>query len=144
VPADDPAVALRFDVTVDGVDIGSFTACEGLTAEFEMVEIAEGGQNTYVHRVPGRMKFSPVKLTRPLDSRSDGKSGGLAKWFSQQRDRVSRSTAAIKAVDGRGRKIAQWNLIDVFPTRWTGPSLSIDGNSVPKETLELAHNGFMS
>lgn len=140
---DDPAVALRFDVTIDGVEIGSFTACEGLTAEYEMVEYVEGGQNGYVHRVPGRMKYSPVKLTRPLDSRSDGKASGLAKWFSEQKDAVRRSTGAIKAVDGRGRNIAQWNLLDVFPTRWTGPSLSIDGNSVPKETLELVHNGFM-
>ena len=141
---DDPAVTLRFDVTIDGVEIGSFTACEGLTAEYEMVEYMEGGQNGYVHRVPGRTKYSPVKLTRPLDSRSDGKSGGLAKWFSAQKDSVTRHTGAIKAVDGRGRKIAQWNLLDVFPTRWTGPSLSIDGNSVPKETLELVHNGFMN
>jgi phage tail-like protein len=139
----DPAVVLRFDVTVDGVDIGSFTACEGLSAEYEMLEYVEGGQNTYVHRIPGRLKYAPIKLTRPLDARSDAGAGGLAHWFSEQKRSVTRKTAAIMAIDGRGQKIAQWNLIDVYPTRWTGPSLSIEGNSVAKETLELTHNGFM-
>jgi phage tail-like protein len=142
--AADPAVGLRFDVTVDGVDIGSFTACEGLAAEYEMFEYLEGGQNDFVHRVPGRLKYTPVKLTRPLDARSDAAGGGLASWFSKQRAGVTRQTAAITAIDGRGQKIARWNLVDVYPMRWTGPSLSIDGNSVPKETLELAHNGFMA
>src|SRR5918995_7485731 len=135
--SDDPATALRFDVTVDGVEIGSFTACDGLSAEYEMFEYIEGGQNGFVHRMPVRLKYGPVKLTRPLDARSDTASGGLAKWFSDQKTSVARHTAAIKAVDAKGQKIAQWNLVGVYPMRWTGPALSIDGNSVPKETLEL-------
>jgi phage tail-like protein len=141
--ADDPATGLRFEVTVDGVDIGSFTACDGLGAEYEVFEYQEGGENGYVHRIPGRLKFTPIKLTRPLDARSGAASGGLATWFSELKTSVSRKTASIKAVDGRGSQIAQWNLVDVYPSRWTGPSLAADGNNVPKETLELAHHGFM-
>ena len=141
--ADDPAVGLRFNVTVDGVDIGSFTACEGLSAEYEIFEYVEGGENGFVHRIPGRLKYAPIKLTRPVDARSDAAAGGLATWFSKQKMSVSRKTASITAVDGKGQSIAQWNLVDVYPMRWTGPALSIEGNSVPKETLELAHNGFM-
>jgi phage tail-like protein len=143
VAADDPAVGLRFNVTVDGVDIGSFTACEGLSAEYEIFEYVEGGENGFVHRIPGRLKYAPIKLTRPVDARSDAAAGGLATWFSKQKMSVSRKTASITAVDGKGQAIAQWNLVDVYPMRWTGPALSIEGNSVPKETLELAHNGFM-
>lgn len=141
--ADDPATSLRFNVTVDHVDMGAFTACEGLSAEYEMFEYVEGGQNGFVHRLPVRMKYAPIKLTRPVDARSDGGTTGLAAWFSQQKSSVSRKTASITAVDGRGNKIAQWNLVDVYPTKWTGPSLSIEGNAIPKETLELAHNGFV-
>jgi phage tail-like protein len=141
--ADDPATSLRFNVTVDHVDIGSFTACEGLAAEYETTEYMEGGQNGYVHRLPVRMKYAPVKLTRPIDARSDGGTGGLAAWFSQQKRAVTRKTASITAVDGRGKKIAQWNLVDAYPVKWTGPSLTIDGNAIPKESLELAHNGFI-
>jgi phage tail-like protein len=144
MPAD-PATGLRFEVTVDGVDIGSFSACEGLSAEYEVFEYQEGGQNTFVHRIPGRRKYASIKLTRPVDSLSGGGgSGGLAGWFSQLGTPVKRKTASITALDATGKQIAQWNLVDVYPSRWTGPSLAADANSVPKETLELAHNGFIA
>jgi phage tail-like protein len=140
----DPGTGLRFEVSFDaGVEIGSFTACEGLGAEYEVFEYQEGGENGYVHRLPGRLKFPPIKLTRPLDKKSRFDSGGLAAWFSQLKNQVTRRTAVISARDARGNVIAQWNLIDVYPSRWTGPSLSSDGNTVPKETLELVHNGFI-
>jgi phage tail-like protein len=141
----DPATGLRFEVSFgEGIDLGSFTACEGLGAEYEVFEYQEGGENGYVHRIPGRLKFAPIKLTRPVDAKSGpSASGGLAAWFSQLKNEVTRRTAAITARDAKGNVIAQWNLVDVYPSRWTGPSLSADGNNVPKETLELAHNGFI-
>jgi phage tail-like protein len=141
--ADDPATALRFEVKVDGVDIGYFTGCEGLGAEYEVFEYQEGGENAYIHRIPGRLKYTPIKLTRPVDSKSGGASGSLAAWFTQMKTSVERKTASITALDARGNQIAQWNLVDVYPSRWTGPSLTVDGNSIPKESLELAHHGFI-
>lgn len=140
----DPATAWRFDVKIDGEDVGSFTACDGLSAEYDVFEYHEGGENRYVHRLPGRLKYPNIKLTRPVDAKSDStSSAGLAAWFSRLKDSVTRRTASITAYDARGRKIAQWNLVGVYPARWTGPSFAADGNTVPKETLELAHNGFI-
>ena len=135
----DPATGIRFEVKIDGVDIGSFTGCEGLGAEYEVFEYQEGGQNAYVHRLPGRLKYSTVRLTRPVDEGS----GRLAAWFSSCQESVQRRTASIVAFDAQGHQIAQWNLGGLYPARWTGPSFSSDGNAVVKETLELAHNGFL-
>jgi phage tail-like protein len=143
---DDPVAGLHFEVTVDGVNIGSFTGCEGLGAEYEVFEYQEGGENGYVHRIPGRLKFTPIKLTRPVDALSVRSAKGppsLAAWFSEQSRAVHRTTASITALDARRNKVAQWQLVGVYPSRWTGPSLAADGNTVPKETLELAHNGFI-
>lgn len=135
----DPATGIRFEVRIDGVDLGSFTACEGLGAEYEVFEYQEGGQNAYVHRLPGRLKYSTVRLTRPVDESS----GRLAAWFSSFQQSVKRHTASISAFDGQGNQIAQWNLGGLYPARWTGPGFSAEGNAVAKETLELAHNGFL-
>jgi phage tail-like protein len=135
----DPATGLRFEVKIDGVEIGSFTACEGLGAEYEIFEYQEGGQNAYVHRLPGRLTYSTIKLTRPVDETS----GQLAAWFSGLQQSVSRHTASITAFDLAGKQLAQWNLSDLYPARWSGPTFSADGNAVAKETLELAHNGFL-
>jgi phage tail-like protein len=135
----DPALQLRFEVLIDGIPIGAFTGCDGLAAEYDVVEYEEGGENSFVHRIPGRLKFQPVKLTRPVDHDS----GLLAAWFSSLRATVRRQTASITAYDGNRSKIAQWNLVGVFPTRWTGPTFSSDGSGIATETLELAHNGFL-
>ena len=135
-----PAITLRFDVRVDGVDLGSFTSCDGLTAEYEVFEYEEGGLNGYVHRLPGRLKFQNIKLTRPIDE----KSTQLASWFSRMQQQVTRSTATIIAYDSYGTMISQWSLADVYPARWTGPTLSAEGTEIAKETLELAHNGFLA
>lgn len=135
----DPATGLRFEVKIDDVEIGSFTGCEGLGAEYEVFEYQEGGQNAYVHRLPGRLKYSTIRLTRPVDENS----GQLAAWFSALQQSVRRHTASITAFDAQRNQIAQWNLAGLYPARWTGPSFSSDGNSVAKETLELAHNGFL-
>jgi phage tail-like protein len=135
----EPATGIRFEVKIDGVDIGSFTGCAGLGAEYEIFEYQEGGQNAYVHRLPGRLKYSPVTLTRPIDE----KSGELAAWFASFRDSVKPVTGCITAFDPQQRPIAQWNLTGLYPSRWTGPGFSSDGNSVVKETLELSHNGFL-
>jgi phage tail-like protein len=135
----EPATGIRFEVKIDGVDIGSFTGCSGLGAEYEIFEYQEGGQNDFVHRLPGRMKYSTVTLVRPVDE----KSGGLAAWFSSFRESVKPVTGSITAFDPEQNQIAQWNLVDLYPSRWTGPTFSSEGNTVVKETLELAHNGFL-
>ena len=140
--------SFRFDVTIDGATLGSFTSCEGLAAEYDVIPYQEGGENGYEHRLPGRLKLSTIKLSRPLDALSARTAGGLASWFSEMATKRSRTTASrtasITAYGPGGAPIAQWNLLDAFPLKWTGPSFSADGNAVVKETLELAHHGFIS
>ena len=143
----DPATQFRFLVTIDGKDIGDFTALEGLSAEYNVMPYAEGGENGFEHRLPGQLKYSTIKLSRPLDAKSTRQGGGLAAWFTTLGQSNSRSsaarTAAITAFDAAGVQVARWNLFNAYPFRWTGPSFSSDGNGVAKETLELAHHGFM-
>jgi phage tail-like protein len=143
----DPGTVFRFVVTIDGKEIGDFTALEGLSAEYNVMQYAEGGSNGFEHRLPGQLKYSTIKLSRPLDAKSARNGGGLAAWFTTlgqapSRDRATCS-AAIVAFDSVGRQIATWNLVNAYPFRWTGPSFSADGSAVAKETLELAHHGFV-
>ena len=138
MPSQDPALSIRFHVQVDGVDIGSWTECSGLGAEFEVFEWKEGGNNGFVHHLPGRISYPNVTLGRAIDQDS----ANLAAWFSGLEQSVTRKTAAITAFDGNKREIVTWNLTGVWPVKYSGPSLSSDGAGVAKETLELSHNGF--
>ncbi|MCW2777665.1 MAG: phage tail protein [Frankiales bacterium] len=141
-PAGDtaPRMMTGFWLVVDGVSLPTFSECQGLAAEYEVVPWVEGGQNEFVHQLPGRISFTPVTLTRYVD----GASGGLAAWFSSVADiRQTYRTARISAVDPAGKPIAHWDLTDVFPSKYTGPTFSAGGTAAATETLELVHHGFV-
>lgn len=131
---------LRFQVTVDHhQSLGNWTKCEGLEVEFEVHEYREGGQNGFVHRIPGRRKYQNIKLTRPLDKGS----AEVAAWLSALEGPKAGHTAQIKVLDAQGEAVASWDIADIFPTRWSGPTLDVNGKDIAFETLELAHNGFL-
>ena len=142
----DPGTAFHFSVTIDGTELGAFTTCEGLAAEWDIEVYAEGGENAYEHRLPGRLKYPTIKLSRPLDTLSVGPNS-VAAWFSKLHELGGRTgavrTASITALDADGEVIARWGLVDAYPTRWTGPNFSADGTTTVHETLELAHHGFL-
>jgi len=129
----------RFQVTIDHkVDLGNWSKCEGLTVEWEIQEYREGGLNDYVHRLPGRRKYQNIKLTRPLDHSS----GSVAEWISKVAGPAASHTAQIAILDSEGDQVMAWSVVDVWPTRWTGPNMDVNGKDTAFETLELAHNGF--
>ena len=135
----DPAVALYFKVTIDRHDLGLFNSFEGLSWQANVETREEGGNNDFVHKLPGRFTYNNIKLTRPVNS--DSKK--IAQWFASMQTKVERTTAQIVAVDTKGNEIAQWGFLGVVPVSWTGPSFSVDGTKVATETLELAHHGFI-
>jgi phage tail-like protein len=135
----EPGIAVRFRVEVHGVNLGVWTKCDGLAVEYEIFEYQEGGHNDFVHRLPGRRKYTNVKLTRPLDKDSEA----VYNWISALVKDVKRNDADIVALGPDNRRVMSWHLNGVIPVKWTGPSLDAGGNQVATESLELAHNGFL-
>jgi phage tail-like protein len=135
---DDVAVAVSFVVKIDDQDLGAFNTCDGLGCELVIEQREEGGNNGLVWQLPTRMKFSNIKLSRPVTADS----AKLTRWFSTSISGIKRKTATIEARTLEGTVIARWGLLDVIPVRWTGPQLSPDQPKVAVETLELAHHGF--
>lgn len=135
----DPALGLRFKVRIDGRDIGNWQKCDGLTFEYDIYEYEEGGENAYVHRLPGRVKYQNIKLTRPID----GDSMTVQGWLQSLQLRMVPATAQISVLDPTGETVASWFLGGVYPVRWTGPTLDVDSSQWATETLELSHNGFV-
>lgn len=137
----DLAVSYLFHVVIDGQDIGYWTELSGLSAQYVVQEYEEGGQNMFVHKLPGRIKYDNVRLKRPLDDQSKR----VASWFSlvNTAAAMARTTASITVFDLNLDQVASWQLVDVLPVKWTGPSFNVTGSSVATEELELAHHGFM-
>jgi phage tail-like protein len=136
----EPAVSVCFAVTVDDLTLGTFNSCEGLGVEVVLEQREEGGSNGFVWQLPTRMKFSNVKLSRPLCADTDE----VMAWLTSMTTGVVPKTANISAMTAERKVVASWGLLGVVPVRWTGPSLNLDSPKVATETLELAHHGFTS
>lgn len=135
----DPAVSVCFAVSIDKDSLGVFNSCEGLGAEIVMEQREEGGNNSMVWQLPTRMKYTNIKLTRPIGADS----AKLTKWFAGMMNGVKPVTMVISAMTADDRKVAEWSLVGVVPVRWTGPSLNYDTPKVATETLEVAHHGIL-
>ena len=83
----------RAPILQPGLDLGLRTFLR--TGQRE----GEGGENGFVHKLPGRLEYDDIKLTRPVDQHS----GELATWFTGYQDAVRKQqrlemvTASITA-----------------------------------------------
>jgi phage tail-like protein len=135
----DPAVAYMFKVEIDGKQLGLWNSFEGLGMEATIETREEGGNNAFVHMLPGRLKFTNVKFSRPVSRDSQL----VAQWLSGMADVVSRTTAVISALGPDNKELVSWSLDGVVPVKWSGPGFNVESPKVAVETLELAYHGFI-
>jgi phage tail-like protein len=135
----DPAVTVCFCVSIDDDDLGTFNSCEGLGIEVVLESREEGGNNTMIWQLPSRLKYSNIKLSRPLSAQT----AKVAQWFASMVNGVEPKTATIAAMTADGTVVAQWGLLGVIPVRWSGPTLNLDSPKVATETVEIAHHGIL-
>lgn len=136
-------VSVCWDVDIDAgsplsQSLGTFISCEGLGVEVVVEQREEGGNNGFVWQIPTRIKYSNIKLTRPVCPDTEQ----VIAWLAQMATHVAPRSATISARTADGKAVAQWHLIGVIPIRWNGPSLGTDSAKVAIETIELAHHGF--
>jgi phage tail-like protein len=144
---EDNPTAATFLVEVDGQPIGRFIEAQGLTIEVAVEEIQEGGQNGFVHKLPGRMSWPNLVLKRGLTESDNliawvNKSSG--EGFAAANNKLARSTAAITLVSAGGTRLRAWEIEGAFPVKWSGPSFAAGADDNPEEELEIAHHGFRS
>lgn len=143
----DAQVGGNFLLEVDGVEIGMFASVSGLQVSVQTEDLVEGGQNGFARKLPGRMEWPNIVLSRGL-IRSDN----LFDWFSKTSgegfaaagNKLKRCTGAITALGADGSRMRSWNLTACFPVRWKGPDFNVTSNDALSEELEIAHEGFRS
>lgn len=138
----EPFITTKFWIEIQGIATAFFTECSGFNVETEITEYAEGGLNDYVHKLPGRTKFSNVTLKRGWVETDD-----LWKWYEKTiAGQVEPKNVSIilykNRVAGQAEEKARWSLTDAYPVKWQGPTFRADGTAVVVETLELAHRGW--
>ena len=137
--------AATFLFEVDGVEIGRFMGISGLEVSVGVEEIQEGGENNYVHKLPGRMSWPNITLKRGI-TQSDALLAWLNKssgeQFSASGNKLTRSTAAITLMGPAGQRLRSWEFDGAFPVKWKGPDFDVASSDMALEELEITHHGF--
>lgn len=137
----EPLVSFNFLVEIDGITRAAFHEVSGLDSTINVIEHREGGQNITTHKLPGQVSFSAISLKWGMSDDTD-----LYLWHRQWVDgdpAATRRNGSIVLLDRQGQEKARWNFFRAWPSKWTGPSFSAEGNDIAIETLELAHEGLV-
>ena len=132
--------AKNFEVDLQGLNVklGFFTQVTGFSSQVDVLEYAEGGQNTFVHRLPTRTKQGNITLKRGVIT-SDKT---LVDWYQKTVVQAQPVTLVITLKDTADKPIRTWNFVNAYPIKWTGGDLNAGGTEFLTESLEVAHNGF--
>jgi len=132
--------AKNFVVDLQGLNVklGYFTQVTGFSSQVDVLEYAEGGQNTFVHRLPTRTKQGNVTLKRGVIT-SDKT---LVDWYQKTVVQAQPVTLVVTLKDTNDKPIRTWNFVNAYPIKWTGGDLNAGGTEFLTESLEVAHNGF--
>ncbi len=144
----DPYATYKFWVEVNGIMGAYFSECSGLEMSMDVLEQPEGGLNDYVHKFPGRTKWSNVTLKRGFTANNE-----LFNWYMQTMTAlntgagVPRFPVTIKLYSVNQSldlfsQVKYFNLLNAFPVKWVGPTFKVDEAAVAVETLEFAHDGI--
>ncbi len=155
-PVPYPAVAFHFLVQFEGVGKATidtmFQDVGGLQRELAVETLEEGGENRFVHRLPGRAKYGNLILKRGLIANS-----GLIAWFRDAVENLDITPVTLNimllelpepkpgekpAVKGDSKPLVTWKFTGVWPVKWSVGNLSATSNAVAVDTIELAYQFF--
>jgi phage tail-like protein len=130
--------ACRFYVQIGSNDGGKqiqalFTEVSGLQVEMQTQDYEEGGTNTFIHKLPGRLKVANVTLKHGLTKSND---------FLQWCMKLERRNVSVVMYDSVGKPVVRWNFARAYPVKWVGPQFTADSTAIAIESIELAHDGL--
>jgi len=149
-----PPVSYRFLVTffIGGVvpnplDI-AFQKVSGISADIDVTELREGGENLYSHKLPNSIKYGNLVLERgvvPFPSIPSPLNLEFNVAMSQFKFSPS-NVLVILVGDPALTSIpkAGWLFYKAYPVKWSTSDLDADNNGLAIDTLELAYKNFTS
>lgn len=142
--ASDPLPGFLFKLDLSGKTTGSayFLEVAGLGSESEIIEqkVVDGKGHDLVQKVPGRLKWGDITLKRGITEDMS-----LWKWRQLVVDgkvKDARTNCSIHMLDRDYNDVAQWDFVNAWPSKISGPSLKGDSNEFGVEELTVVHEGL--
>ncbi len=137
-----PLPAFHFKVIVAGIlgEDTSFQEVRGIGSELDTEEVAEGGENRFVHPLPKIMKHPELELKRGIAKLNSPLVGWcrsvLESDFSSP---LAPKTISVYLLDQDGGPIRGWSFANAYPLKWEIDDFKSTKNEVVIETLVLSY-----
>jgi phage tail-like protein len=134
----DALPSFHFEVYI-GSETYPFKSVGGLSSETKVFEIEEGGQNGFVHKLPGQTTFPPLQLRQGFCNPSSG----LYKLYKDfiSGGKPTRFNGYVRQLGPNGTS-AKWEFQNGWICKWQGPELDAGKNEVSIESIEIVHEGL--
>ncbi|MFZ4578237.1 MAG: phage tail protein [Myxococcota bacterium] len=125
--------AFRFRIEIEGIQVGAFTAVDGLNTTVELIEY-QGGRDMFARQIPGRPKIAPVTLKKGYVN-----TAALWDWIqaNMSGDLQFRNVSVILLADDAQGELNRFDLIDCWPSSWRGWQLDAKSSNAMVEEIEL-------
>jgi phage tail-like protein len=140
----DHPVAFQFLVTIENANLPqdlAFAEVSGLDVEIEIETVVEGGENTFVHRLPKGAKHSNLVLKRGIANASNG----LAQWCKEVLEgglvkKIEPRRILVSLCDKENVPLRSWAFSNAYPVKWSTDGLDASKNAIAIETIEFAYH----
>jgi phage tail-like protein len=135
----DPFRAFNFQLEIEGIPLGAFSECSGLTAEGDAVDYREGTDlQPNVRKLVGLRKYSNITLKRGYTPDQS-----LWQWYGNIHNGLAdRRNVTIILMNEEHRPVLRWHAENAWVNKIEGPSLKASGNDIAIESVELVHEGL--
>jgi len=138
-----PPVNFHFRVTDLGGDIDmDFREVSGLNAQLQTESLKEGGENTFEHTMPVRVKYTDVVLKRGVVSAGQS---ALTRWLKDgyENFRFQPKDFMVQLLNENHEPLMVWKVVHALPKNWKFSDFNAERGEVLIETLELSYNYFI-
>lgn len=135
-------------IGVDGMNTDTeqrFQEVSGLSFEVETETLREGGENRFEYKLPKRAKYPNLVLKRGLLTHTTFNNwfkSAMNTYFTALVFDFKPADIMITLLDEADHPVAQWNIIQTYPLKWSMSDLKSSENAVVIETMELAYQFF--
>jgi phage tail-like protein len=135
----DPYRSFNFQLVIDGVPLGAFSECSGLTAEGDAVDYREGTDLIpNVRKLVGLRKYSNITLKRGYTQDTS-----LWTWFTNIVNGLpDRRDVTIVLLNEQRQPVLRWHAESAWINKIEAPMFKASGNEVAMESVELVHEGL--
>jgi phage tail-like protein len=116
-----------------------FQSVSGLSLEFDVENVKEGGENRFEHKLPGRAKYPDLSLKRGMLTDS-----GVIRWMLdalKNRD-IKPTDVNVSLLNEFHLPLITWKVHNAWPRKWSVSDLNAGENSVVVETLDMCYSYF--